>query len=125
MSFDAIRENEILAKISDFPVLHVHAKLQGDLYQGSLLNYQDYLDSWKLEFNKFWDWNSQSSDKSAFAQAFLCHCCPQIPYAKFHIKYPLTFTIILNYITVYTTLTNFSTKYLMMCKVYTDVGGIK
>ena len=24
----------------------------------------------------------------------------------------------------YTTLTNFSTKYLMMCKVYTDVGGI-
>ena len=25
----------------------------------------------------------------------------------------------------YTTLTNFSTKYLMMCKVYTDVGGIK
>ena len=26
---------------------------------------------------------------------------------------------------VYTTLTDFSTKYLMMCKVYTDVGGIK
>ena len=25
----------------------------------------------------------------------------------------------------YTTLANFSTKYLMMCKVYTDVGGIK
>ena len=25
----------------------------------------------------------------------------------------------------YTTLTNFSTKYLVMCKVYTDVGGIK
>ena len=25
----------------------------------------------------------------------------------------------------YTTLTNFCTKYLMMCKVYTDVGGIK
>ena len=25
----------------------------------------------------------------------------------------------------YTTLTNFSTKYLTMCKVYTDVGGIK
>ena len=25
----------------------------------------------------------------------------------------------------YTTLTNFSTKYLMMGKVYTDVGGIK
>ena len=25
----------------------------------------------------------------------------------------------------YTALTNFSTKYLMMCKVYTDVGGIK
>ena len=25
----------------------------------------------------------------------------------------------------YTTLTNFSTKYLMMCKVYTDVGGIE
>ena len=23
------------------------------------------------------------------------------------------------------TLTNFSTKYLVMCKVYTDVGGIK
>ena len=28
-------------------------------------------------------------------------------------------------ILVYTTLTNFSTKYLVMCKVYTDVGGIK
>ena len=27
--------------------------------------------------------------------------------------------------TIYTTLTNFSTKYLVMCKVYTDVGGIK
>ena len=26
---------------------------------------------------------------------------------------------------VYTTFTNFSTKYLAMCKVYTDVGGIK
>ena len=26
---------------------------------------------------------------------------------------------------VYTTLTNFSIKYLMMCKVYTDVAGIK
>ena len=28
-------------------------------------------------------------------------------------------------INTYTTLTNFSTKYLVMCKVYTDVGGIK
>ena len=27
--------------------------------------------------------------------------------------------------THYTTLTNLSTKYLVMCKVYTDVGGIK
>ena len=26
---------------------------------------------------------------------------------------------------VYTTFTNFSMKYLVMCKVYTDVGGIK
>ena len=26
---------------------------------------------------------------------------------------------------LYTTLTNFSIKYLVMCKVYTDVGGIK
>ena len=26
---------------------------------------------------------------------------------------------------IYTSLTNFSTKYLVMCKVYTDVGGIK
>ena len=25
----------------------------------------------------------------------------------------------------YTTLINFSMKYLVMCKVYTDVGGIK
>ena len=25
----------------------------------------------------------------------------------------------------YTTFTNFSTNYLVMCKVYTDVGGIK
>ena len=28
-------------------------------------------------------------------------------------------------ITFYTTLTDNSTKYLVMCKVYTDVGGIK
>ena len=28
-------------------------------------------------------------------------------------------------LTTFTNLTNFSTKYLMMCKVYTDVGGIK
>ena len=26
---------------------------------------------------------------------------------------------------LYTTHTNFSTNYLVMCKVYTDVGGIK
>ena len=26
---------------------------------------------------------------------------------------------------IYTTLTHFSTKYIVMCKVYTDVGGIK
>ena len=26
---------------------------------------------------------------------------------------------------IYTTLTNFSMKYHLMCKVYTDVGGIK
>ena len=26
---------------------------------------------------------------------------------------------------LYTTLTNFSTEYLMMCKVYADVGGTK
>ena len=26
---------------------------------------------------------------------------------------------------IYTTLTNFSTKYIMMCKVYTNEGGIK
>ena len=26
---------------------------------------------------------------------------------------------------IYTTLTSFSTKYLVICKVYTDVGGIK
>ena len=26
---------------------------------------------------------------------------------------------------VYTTFTNFSMKYLVMCKVYTDMGGIK
>ena len=29
------------------------------------------------------------------------------------------------FIHYYTTLTTFSTKYLMMCKVYTDVDGIK
>ena len=29
------------------------------------------------------------------------------------------------HIEFYTTLTNFSTKYLVMCNVYTDVGGIK
>ena len=27
--------------------------------------------------------------------------------------------------TFYTTLTNFSTNYLVICKVYTDVGGMK
>ena len=27
--------------------------------------------------------------------------------------------------TIYTTFTNFSMKYLVMCKVYTDIGGIK
>ena len=30
-----------------------------------------------------------------------------------------------SHLVIYTTLTNFSTKYLMMYKVYTDVGGIK
>ena len=29
------------------------------------------------------------------------------------------------FILAYTTLTNFSTKYLVMCKVYTNIGGIK
>ena len=29
------------------------------------------------------------------------------------------------YSLIYTTFTNFSMKYLVMCKVYTDVGGIK
>ena len=29
------------------------------------------------------------------------------------------------YAQIYTTLTQFSTKHLMMCKVYTGVGGIK
>ena len=33
--------------------------------------------------------------------------------------------MILYVISHYTTFTNFSMKYLMMCKVYTDVGGIK
>ena len=33
-------------------------------------------------------------------------------------------TIIMAY-QFYTTFTNFSTKYLVMCNVYTDVGGIK
>ena len=36
------------------------------------------------------------------------------------IKYILNFRAIC----YYTTLTNFSTNYLVMCKVYTDVGGI-
>ena len=31
----------------------------------------------------------------------------------------------INVIQIYTTLTNFSKIYLVMCKVYTDVGGIK
>ena len=35
------------------------------------------------------------------------------------------FLYILHNIWDYTTLTNFSMKYLMMCKVYTDVGGIR
>ena len=30
-----------------------------------------------------------------------------------------------SYIYTYTTFTNFSMKYLVICKVYTDVGGIK
>ena len=33
--------------------------------------------------------------------------------------------ILCSFICCYTTLANFSTKYLVMCKVYTDVGGIK
>ena len=37
--------------------------------------------------------------------------------AKFNVAKACTF--------LYTTLTNFSTKYLVMCKVYTGVGGIK
>ena len=36
---------------------------------------------------------------------------------------PLTLNRYKNYI--YTAITNFSMKYLVMCKVYTDVGGIK
>ena len=40
--------------------------------------------------------------------------------------YP-TYDYILDFLCmpVYTSLTNFSTKYLVVCKVYTDVGGIK
>ena len=30
-----------------------------------------------------------------------------------------------DFIQLYTTFTNFSMKYHLMCKVYTDVGGIK
>ena len=37
----------------------------------------------------------------------------------------LLLSTLINIILDYTTLTNFSTKYLVMCKVYTDVGGIK
>ena len=38
----------------------------------------------------------------------------------YHFNISLIIAILYN-----TTLTNFSTKYLVMCKVYTDVGGIK
>ena len=45
-------------------------------------------------------------------------------------KIPVTIWQIIYMITkfvswTYTTFTNFSMKYLVMCKVYTDVGGIK
>ena len=33
--------------------------------------------------------------------------------------------IFIGYKPIYTNFTNFSIKYLVMCKVYTEVGGIK
>ena len=43
---------------------------------------------------------------------------------KILIKYSVSVYLMYG-LTIYTTLTNFSTKYIVMCKVYTDVGGIK
>ena len=43
--------------------------------------------------------------------------------ANVHIKESLSSIVSVKF--PFTTLTNFSTNYLMMCNVYTDVGGIK
>ena len=50
-----------------------------------------------------------------YKTAAYVHLTPKIP-QHVHLK-----TVCICF---YTTFTNFSTKYLVMCKVYTDVGGI-
>ena len=61
----------------------------------------------KAEFNR---WNFNTENNSIFV--FWKNTYMRLKFRK---------QVILHY----TTLTNFSTKYLVMCKVYTDVGGIK
>ena len=47
-----------------------------------------------------------------------------IQFNEYHVYFRIS-QVSARQLLVYTTLTNLSTKYLMMCKVYTDAGGIK
>ena len=49
----------------------------------------------------------------------------KLPSEKITIFIPVNGLLAFNSINVYTIFTNFSMKYYLMCKVYTDVGGIK
>ena len=67
-----------------------------------------------------------SSCKSGTLMSKTAQNASTIEFLKQNLKLKLTlqnFSPV--HISLYTTLTNFSTKYLVMCKVYTDVGGIK
>ena len=51
---------------------------------------------------------------------------PLLAYTKFRrIYFEDVYDDLDSNLDLYTTLTNFSTKYLVMCNVYTGVGGIK
>ena len=57
-------------------------------------------------------------------QSYLCHSlCESVCPSDLLSAHSIWHWVLINL--SYTTLTNFSTKYLVICKVYTDVGGIK
>ena len=62
---------------------------------------------------------SFTTDKDFLCSIKFLHGRLNIVSAKY--RWCLTFDAVCSF---YTRLTNFSTKYLVMCKVYTDVGGI-